>query len=209
MQSLHALRIPMLIGGVLAFGVLIGVFVAGTVVVGQNRSTTAADSENQRRLDELVAKDEIREQLYNYARGLDRMDKPLALSVWHPDATVRTPGGDEITGVEWIESAWRGHARIAAHSHQMTNALIHVDGDAAVSETYVMASLHAEPSSETANTTLYRVRYADRWSKRSGRWAMDHRAVIIDFTTSHDSTGPNAQSAGRRDQTDPSYQIYR
>ena len=117
-------RIPMLIG-VLALGMLIGVFVAGTVVVGQNRSTTAADNENQRRLDELVAKDEIREQLYNYARGLDRMDKPLALSVWHPDATVRTPGGGEITGVEWIESAWRAHARIAAHSHQMTNALIH------------------------------------------------------------------------------------
>ena len=208
MQSLHALRIPMLIG-VLALGMLIGVFVAGTVVVGQNRSTTAADNENQRRLDELVAKDEIREQLYNYARGLDRMDKPLALSVWHPDATVRTPGGGEITGVEWIESAWRSHARIAAHSHQMTNALIHVDGDGAVSETYAMASLHAEPSSETANTTLYRVRYADRWSKRSGRWAMDHRAVIVDFTTSHDSTGPNSQWAGRRDTTDPSYQIYR
>ena len=206
MQSLHALRIPMLIG-VLALGMLIGVFVAGTVVVGQDPS--ASDRENQQLLDELVAKDAIREQIYNYGRGLDRMDRPLALSVWHPDATVRTPGGDEITGVEWIESAWRGHARIAAHSHQMTNTLIHVDGDGAVSESYFMASLRGEPSSETANTTLHVGRYVDRWSKRSGRWAMDHRAIVVDFRTTHVSTGPNPQSAGRRDRTDPSYQIYR
>ncbi len=204
MQSLHALRIPMLIG-VLALGMLIGVFVAGTVVVGQDPS--ASDRENQQLLDELVAKDAIREQIYNYGRGLDRMDKPLALSVFHADATVAIGGG--MSGAEWVESAWRTHEQISAHSHQMTNILIKVDGDTAVSESYFMASLRGEPSSETANTTLHVGRYVDRWSKRSGRWAMDHRAIVVDFRTTHVSTGPNPQSAGRRDTTDPSYQIYR
>ena len=198
----HTLRIPTLIG-VLALGMFVGVFVAGTVVVGQNRSAT---DEGQRRLDELVAKDEIREQIYNYARGLDRMDKPLALSVWHPDATVAVGGG--LTGPEWIESAWRTHERIVAHSHQMTNVLIKLDGDTAVSETYFMASLHDEPDSESADTSLIRGRYVDRWSKRGGRWAMDHRRILVDFRTNDASTGPNGQSAGRRDTTDPSYEIY-
>ena len=200
----HVLRIPMLIG-VLAAGVLIGGFVSGTGVVGQDRSVTAPE---RQLVEELIAKDAIREQIYNYARGLDRMDKPLALSVWHSDATVQTPAGGDLTGAEWIESAWRSHERITAHSHQMTNVLIKVDGDAAVSETYFIASMHAEPSSETANTSLIRGRYVDRWSKRSGRWAMDHRMIVVDFSTNDGSTGPNRQSAGRRDTTDPSYQIY-
>ena len=200
----QALRMPTLVG-VLSLGILAGILVAGTVVVGQDPS--AGDRGSQQLLDELVAKDAIREQIYNYGRGLDRMDKPLALSVFHSDATVAI--GAEMTGAEWVESAWRTHEQIAAHSHQMTNILIKVDGDTAVSESYFMASLRAEPTSETANTTLHVGRYVDRWSKRSGRWAMDHRAIVVDFRTTHVSTGPNPPSAGRRDTTDPSYQIYR
>ena len=63
----------------------------------------------------------------------------------------------------------------------MTNILIAVEGDTAVSETYMTASLRAQPTENSASTSVVRGRYADRWSKRNGRWAIDHRLYTLDF----------------------------
>jgi hypothetical protein len=158
-------------------------------------------------VDVLIAKDQIKDQIYNYCRGLDRMDRELALSVWHPDAVVET-GGNKLTGPQWIDSAWRSHERINAHTHQMTNILIKVNGDKATSETYFHTSLRGEPTPESSVTRSIRGRYLDRWSKRSGRWAMDYRRIIVDFSTSDEETTKNPQAVGKRDKTDPSYAVY-
>lgn len=192
--------------GALVVGVIVGFLMQGTALTGQSRrgAMPAASA-----LQLLVDKDQIRDQIYNYCRGLDRMDKALALSVWHPDATVEmAPSGFKGSGPEWIESAWRTHEKIHSHTHQMTNILMQVNGDKATSETYFISSLHAEPTDTTANTRLIRGRYLDRWSKRGGRWAMDHRQIVVDFSTVELATGPNAKSAGRRDTTDPSYRYF-
>ena len=39
-------------------------------------------------LDTLIAKQAVRDIVYRYCRGLDRMDREMALSIWHPDAMV-------------------------------------------------------------------------------------------------------------------------
>ena len=205
MQWTRALSIPILIG-VLTLGVLVGAFVSGAVVMGQDSSATA--QQNLRLLDDLVAKDAIREQIYNYSRGLDRMDKELARQVWHPDGTTNFVGIFEGTGPGFIDWVWEVHEAYVTHSHQMTNILIEVDGDTAVSETYMTASLRAQPTENSANTSVVRGRYADRWSKRDGRWAIDHRLYTLDFTTEIASGGPNQSVPSRRDRTDPSYQVY-
>lgn len=77
----------------------------------------------------------------------------------------------------------------------MTNILIRVDGDSAVSETYMTASLRAQPTENSANTSVVRGRYA-------------LRLYTLDFTTEIASTGPNRSVPSRRDRTDPSYQVY-
>ena len=191
---------------VLASGVLIGVFLSGSVVSGQGPS--GSTQMNQQLLHELVAKDAIREQIYNYSRGLDRMDKELARQVWHPDGTTNFVGIFEGTGLGFIDWVWEVHEPYVAHSHQMTNILIAVEGDTAVSETYMTASLRAQPTENSSSTSVVRGRYADRWSKRNGRWAIDHRLYTLDFTTEIASTGSNRSVPSRRDRTDPSYQVY-
>ena len=191
--------------GVLVSGILIGVFLSGRVG-GQALSDFTQGS--QELLDELVAKDAIQKQIYNYARGLDRMDKELAYQIWHPDGTAHYIGSYEGTGRGLVDSVWSYHETLVAHSHQITNVLIEVDGNDAASESYVMASLHANPAEDRATTRLYRSRYADRWSKRDGRWAVDRRVAIGDFMTKNEGTGPNQSTEGRRDRTDPSYEIY-
>ena len=80
------LRLSMLIG-VLIAGMLFGVFLSGTGVMGQAPSAQVQET-RWLLVDELVAKDAIREQLFNYVRGLDRMDKELPLSMSHPGATI-------------------------------------------------------------------------------------------------------------------------
>ena len=148
--------------GVLVLGMLSGAVLSGGVVRGQAPAGLA--QRDQQRLDELIAKDEIREQIYNYSRGLDRMDKELARQVWHPDGTTNFVGIFEGTGPGFIDWVWEVHEAYVAHSHQMTNILIEVDRDTAVSETYMTASLRAQPTESSASTSVVRGRYADRWS---------------------------------------------
>ena len=183
-----------------------GLLLSGTVSAALQRDPSQADL---KALEVLIAKDQIRDQIYNYSRGLDRMDRALALQVFHPDSVVTQPnssgGGFKGTGAQWVDYAWKAHSGIAAHAHQMTNILIRVNGDKATSETYAMDSLRSEPTETSQSTNLILVRYADTWSKRNGRWAMDTRNIIIDFSTNNSSTGPNRKGVNRRDRTDPSY----
>jgi hypothetical protein len=195
--------------GVFGLGIVVGTLLTGTALAGGQKP--AANAVDAKAMETLLAKDQIREQLYNYGRGLDRMDKALALSAYHSDSTVG--GVFTGTGEQWIDSARRTLERESASSHQMTNMLIHVDGDnldKASSETYFIVSQHAAADSGAANmphTSLVRGRYVDTWSKRAGRWAIAHREIIIDFST-NDMTATATRSLGKRDKTDPSYKFF-
>lgn len=203
---------------------LAAVFVSGGVAVSllsgpvsaAFQQTTAGAPANQKTLEVLLAKDEILQQVYNYCRGLDRMDKPLAMQVWHPDGTADY-GGTVTKGSEFVERAFKLHESFIAHTHQMVQTIIHVDGDKAVSETYANSSMmQAIDEKRTqgvmvlakgASVSLIRGRYADRWSKRNGRWALDHRRYIEDFRTVQE-VPDQRPSVARRDKTDPSYAVY-
>src|SRR2546422_6408827 len=106
---------------------LVGVFVAGmvaaalmseTILAGLQRSTS---NEKQRAaaLDVLLAKDEISQQIYNYSRALDRMDKDLALQMMHPDG--KWSGG---TREQVVKGAGGIKGTVATHSHYMTTKSI-------------------------------------------------------------------------------------
>ncbi len=173
--------------------------------LAQSRSGSADTSKG---LEVLLAKDAIREQIYRYGRGLDRMDRQMSLDVWHKDGTADYLLGPDNrfkgTGAEFVDWVFKAHANLTAHSHQMTSIIISVDGDKATSETYGLNSLYND---KTGSTAFTRSRYQDRWSKRNGRWAIDHRQDIVDFRTTSVETGAKTVVMGRRDRTDASYAI--
>ena len=145
-------------------------------------------------LESLAAKQAITEVIYGYCRALDRMDKDAAYAVWHPDGTADY--GDDIfqgTGHEFVDWVWTAHAAMSTHSHQITNVLIQAEGDQAVSEAYVTVALRTLPFGDgpEAADIYTRGRYVDQWSRRDGRWAIDHRNYITD----HSVTVPNADPA--------------
>ena len=160
-------------------------------------------------LQELSDKQEITEVIYRYCRGLDRMDADLVRSVWHPEGTADY-GPDMFRGtgdgfVDWVCAA---HAGMERHSHQITNILIEVDGDSAASESYVTVALRTKPAAGKSVEIVARGRYVDRWSRRDGRWAIDHRHFVTDLQTSQDAPALDADSGeSRRDRTDPSYEV--
>lgn len=189
--------------GIVLGGLLAGAVVPVAGVAGGQQSSTGPTGEP---LQTLLAEREIRQQIYNYARGIDRQDRELLAQVFHSDATVE---GTEFKGtaVEWVKSALSPGPPNHTTSHQMASSLIKVEGDRASSETYFEAWLHTEPDGNSAITNVVRARYGDRWAKRNGRWAMTSRTIIRDIRFHMNHTGPNGGKNTRRDQSDPSYKI--
>ena len=156
---------------------------------------------------ELVDKQAITEQLYRYCRAVDRIDVPLGHSVFHEDATANYgPTGYQGSGrgaIDWICEA---HLHLKAHSHQVTNVLIELDGDRAGSEAYVMAALRGERDGKPFQMQVW-ARYCDTWSRRDGHWRIDHRDTVIDFDAMSDVAPLHDHQWARRDPQDPSYAV--
>ncbi|NQZ95617.1 MAG: nuclear transport factor 2 family protein [Myxococcales bacterium] len=135
-------------------------------------------------LQELLDKQAITEVIYRYSRGLDRMDKEMAYRVWHEDGTADYDAIFEGTGHGFVDWVWEAHEPMDAHSHQMTNILIEVDGDGATSETYAIVTLRTKRAPDgSASLITSRGRYLDRWSRRGGVWAIDHRVHVQDVSS--------------------------
>jgi hypothetical protein len=160
----------------------------------------------------LLNKQAITEVLYRYCRAMDRIDREATLAIWHPDGTCNyssTPGVPDMLFRDYLTGSTKSRQGFDNHSHQITNILIELAGDRAVSEAYFTASLQTEPTDGLVTEHLWRGRYLDRWSKRDGDWAIDHRQVVFDSYTPYDFPAERAKGApttlSRRDGGDPSY----
>lgn len=170
---------------------------------------------------DLLAKQEITEQVYRYCRGLDRMDLEMALHCWHPDGTAdfgalasASSGLAEraVPIAEHFARAWEHRRGFFAHSHQATNILIEVRGEQARSESASIAVLQKRQDDGTIAQDVYWGRWLDAWSHRDGRWAIDHRQAVLDCKAHQvlagDDASPGADTPSRRDRDDPSYRLF-
>ncbi|TXS96054.1 nuclear transport factor 2 family protein [Parahaliea maris] len=157
-------------------------------------------------LERLQSESEIRAVLAGYCRALDRMDKPAAYAVWHPDGTALYHDIFEGTGHGFVDWVWDAHAGMERHSHQISQSVIAVNGDVARSETYITVSLWMLPNADGARQEIVsRGRYLDRWSRREGRWAIDHREHVLDMQTLHQLVPGYVSQVSARDYSDPSF----
>jgi hypothetical protein len=66
----------------------------------------------------------IAKTLYEYCRGIDRMDAELTLACFEPTAELKYSGmylGDPAGFVKWL---WPRHAAMVGHTHSITNILV-------------------------------------------------------------------------------------
>jgi hypothetical protein len=124
----------------------------------------------------LAAKHDITEALYRYCVAVDRIDEASWWRVWHHEATAHYENifDGPVTGLmTWIFDI---HRSCEATSHQVSNVLIDVDGQAARSESYVTACIQSSGSVVVAQG-----RYLDSWSSRDGVWRNDERTYRNDI----------------------------
>jgi len=160
-------------------------------------------------LAELSARAAITDALFRYCRGVDRMDRAVALSLWHPGGRADyTPWYDgDAEGL--MDYLWEAHATLAAHAHQVHNVLIELHGDRAASEAYYTAVLRLETPSGRLIDRVVRGRYLDTWSWRDGAWGVEERRVVHDIESVTDArTSGKTDGGSRRDTADPSYAVF-
>jgi hypothetical protein len=151
----------------------------------------------------------IEDMLHRYCRGVDRMDRPLTLSVFHPESAVEIDAAFTGSGPAFIDWMWERHRSAARHLHNITNVSVSGTDDAAASEAYVMALLRIEsPSGLMVIQT--NGRYLDEWVRFEGRWVIKRRRYVHEFQEVRrvdSDMAPAKQVPSRRDPTDPSYSL--
>ena len=155
-------------------------------------------------LQELLDRQAILDCIHRYTRGVDRLDRELGLSAYHPDAI---DDHDLFVGspTEFVDWAFSHHAaHDNSHHHQVTNHTCELDGDTAHTETYWLFS----GVSKDGAVTLHGGRYIDRFEKRSGKWGIAARVCVKEW---HGSLGAlpyplSSNATMARDKSDVSYQ---
>lgn len=170
-----------------------------------------------KKLEALLAKQEIAETLYLIARGTDRQDVALFASGFHEDAAdyhgLANGPVKNILGV-------LGQSKLLASQHSITNILIDLDLDGEVA--HVECCFNAFHQSRDEAGTLWdeelRGRYFDRFERRADqRWLIAERTVLWDWSRLQPSREtwidrvskrPGAENRfiyGRRDKSDMVY----
>lgn len=175
------------------------------------------------RITELWDREQIRQCLHRYSRGLDRLDRDLVLSVFHPDC-IEEHGKFAGKPEEFADWAMSMHRDVQlSHQHCLLNHSCEIDGDTAHAETYFM---FVAMNRSGKPLTIGGGRYIDRFEKREGEWRIAARVTVRDWSnldqipdisdlstmTSTAALLSDAErafmNAGRgpaRDKTDPSY----
>jgi SnoaL-like domain len=157
---------------------------------------------------ELADKQAITEAIYAYCRAVDRLDIPLGHSVWHADGVADYgPGQYQGPGRGVIDHICAQHQHLISHSHQVSNILIDLRGDAAGSEAYMTGTMRLERGGKVMQITVH-ARYIDLWERRDGRWGLIRRDVCLDHSELREVTpGPSLGIPPHRSRADPSYLV--
>ena len=164
-------------------------------------------------LQALLDREAIRDCLYRYCRGIDRLDEEALRSAYWPDATDRH-GAYQGPAAGFIERALRNLQSAGRMVHQLGNILIDLHGDSAAAESYFLAFQEEAAADGGARETLLCGRYVDRFERRGGEWRIAARTVTYDWmrTTplerplAADAFGVRQPTGGRRPD-DPVYDL--
>lgn len=127
----------------------------------------------------LADREAIRECLYRYARGVDRLDADMLRSAYWPDAIDKHL---DFTGTveEFIAWAFPIMTHMDQTMHMIGNILMTVRGDTADVESYFYG-YHRITIDGAKKDVIGSGRYIDRFEQRGGEWRVAERLVLTDW----------------------------
>jgi len=158
------------------------------------------------RLQAMMDRDEIRQVIYRYCRGIDRRRSDIVRDCYHPDAT--DDHGEYRGGIDgFVDYVERTMTIWESTNHFVGNILIELDGDRARVESYAIAFHHmAAKGAKPIRELIARIRYIDDFERRDGAWRIAARLSLVDATRRDELTdwvlGPE-YTRGSIDDTDP------
>jgi SnoaL-like domain len=173
---------------------------------------------------EFADRESIRDCLYRYCRGIDRLDAELILSAYWPDATDEHGNFLANSAQEFVDHAVPILEAMELTTHCLGNILIDIAGDTAFVESYIQAFHRMRRADGTSYDNMSSSRFIDRMVRRGEEWRIARRVVVRDwfreFPDSGEwSTGELPQtlgygkreplSLGLRKPEDPSYGLLR
>ena len=134
--------------------------------------------DREARLQELLDKQEIQDCLTRFSRGMDRFDRDLFLSAFHPDATIAAGPfvGSAADCYDW--AAPMHEAGQSATHHNLLNISYDIDGDTAHTETYYLFV----GRNRDATNWVAGGRYVDRLERRDGQWRIALRTNAVEWS---------------------------
>ena len=133
--------------------------------------------------DEMADREAIRDCLYRYARGIDRIDEGMLRSAYWPDAT-----DDHLafsgTIDEFIDWAFPKLRAMDQNLHIIANILIRLDGYTAAVESYLYGIQRLEVDG-VMRDIIAAGRYLDRFERRGDEWRIARRLVMTDWFREH------------------------
>lgn len=171
-----------------------------------NKTLTA---DRMARLEQLLDRQDILDCLTRLNRGVDRFDRELFLSAFHPDAVIAA--GSFVGGpVDLYDWASKLHERgQSATQHGLLNQTCDIEGEVAHTETYYLfAGRNRDETNWIAGG-----RYIDRLERRGGVWRIALRNTLIEWSglvptlpiPFSDVPDVHANGAPARSKADPSY----
>jgi hypothetical protein len=130
-------------------------------------------------LDDVIARERIRDCLARVARGEDRRDADLISGAYWPDATD-DHGISAGTFKEYLAWVVPGSSSIPNTLHTLGQSLIELRSEVALVETHVTA-YHRIDTGDQERDVVIGGRYLDRLEKREGEWRIAHRTMLYDW----------------------------
>lgn len=129
--------------------------------------------------EELADREAIRDCLYRYARGTDRVDVELLRSAYWEDAL---DDHLEFSGTreEFISYAVPKLRAMKHRVHTCTNTFINIQGNYADAESYFYG-IHRLDDKDNPRDMVVSGRYLDRFEKRHDEWRIARRFCVADW----------------------------
>ncbi len=155
------------------------------------------NSEEEKKLREVIARQEIYDLLCDYMHAQDRLDPVLHRSVFFDDAT--TDYGAYVGGPDGFVAFAQGILKEHLANHHMIGQAkieVELENDVAFGEVYFQA--HHRIVENAAEKDLFvSGRYIDRYERRKGVWKIAHRSERIDWVRSEDRADDWLKNAPR------------
>ena len=130
------------------------------------------------RLEHMLERQDILDCLIRFSRGMDRFDRELFLSAFHPDAVIAAGAfvGGPAPLYDWASNLHE-QGQVATH-HNLLNITCEIDGDTAHTETYYLfVGRNRDETNWIAGG-----RYIDRLERRAGEWKIASRCNAVEWS---------------------------